>query len=113
MFRVGKTYKNGNGQDILVIANDSLMYNGASHCPVIGMIMKNGRGNGLLYYDANGNYVGMTSNDYYNHRLISDEPTLEEAALIKDIFGLVENGSTIRDSEEKVLKIIRQLRKKS
>jgi hypothetical protein len=67
----------------------------------------------LHYFDDAGIYAGVPNNaTYLPHNLVSDEPNAEEAALIADIFGLVENGATERSSRDQVLKIIRTLRKK-
>lgn len=112
MFRLNEVYENGAGSSVRILCVDSkIMYAGKVSCPIVGEVTSKGGtyANGVQYYSADGRYAGLVGKEYDKHSLISNDPTEEETALIRDIQELCEKeGAT----SEKLLKVIRQLRKK-
>jgi hypothetical protein len=115
MFRLNETYYLKDGKEARVICVDSpVIYNGKK-CPVIAIVPLDGATNlimtGMTHvpyaYSEDGKYVGA-GNDKWD--LIPNEPTLEEAELIRQIGNICEGSVSSR--EEAMLKVIRQLRKK-
>lgn len=119
LFKVGETYYeagadgNGSGRSVRIIADDAgILYAGKLTCNLVGVITEKSAivPTSLSYYDDQGNYAGQSDGSFLKYKLVSNEPTEEELALIRDISDYCERSGS--DREEQLLKIIRRLRKK-
>lgn len=108
MFRLGETYETESGDSVRIICVDS----GIKGTDLVGVVTAKGASSPVAVwrYDSEGNCNGNVDPVSQKYRLISKEPTEEEAALIREIGDYCERQDDQR--EERLLKIIRQLRKK-
>jgi hypothetical protein len=111
MFKLGETYLDASGVSVRIICVDAEI----GSLNIVGIATVSNGMKQLRQYNEAGHYGGIGNNSIYNpHHLISDEPNEEEMQLIENIIGTMQEfGDRDANTEGSLLKIIRQIRKKS
>jgi hypothetical protein len=112
MYKVGDIVYNKSGHEVRIISTDAAFQQTLSSkiCNIIAVVKMPspaGTTQCIYYFDEQGRFAG---NGHIQYDLLPNEPTKEEESLIMDILSM--RDSCERDTEEKLLKIIRQLRRK-
>lgn len=113
MFRLNEVYETANGQSVRIICVDAnAKYGNTFETPIVGLVTSKGMSyaNAVYLYSKEGKYCGATDKSFEPYHLISTEPTEEELSLIQQIGNYCEGS--VKDREEALLKIVRQLRRK-
>lgn len=111
MFRPNETYFTKAGYEARVICVDAGAKYGAITCNVVALVTIKGPAGAstcAYMYSDDGKLSG-TGNA--THDLVSNEPNAEELELIREIKA-IGSSSDDRNTDERMLKVIRQLRKK-